>query len=187
MLLPPGRRRSLFESRIVLAYLLGAVAGAMLTALAAWVVSGFTEPLTAELRVGLLVAGAALLWLAKEGPMSGRIALPEARRQIPVEVFYRGWARGAFRFGLEMGTGVRTYVPTVAPYVLLAALLLGRFGFGAAVLIAVGFGNGRTMPLFVQFSLDDRLRFADALRHGAEPSAATAAWLMVLLGALALV
>lgn len=187
MLLPPGRRRSLFESRIVLAYLLGSASGALLTVLAAWVVSGFTEPLPGWLRVALLAAGTVLLWLAKEGPLAGRLPLPETRRQIPVEVFHRGWIRGAYRFGFEMGTGVRTYVPTVAPYVLLLALLLGRFGLGAAILIAIGFGIGRTVPLLVQFSLDDRLRFADALRHGAEPMAATAAWLIVLAGALALV
>lgn len=173
---------------MVASYLGGAVAGASLTALLAWLASGFVEPLGAAARVGLLVAGALFAWTVKHGALAGRVRLPEARRQIPLEVFFGGLVRGAWRFGFEMGTGMRTYVPSSAPYVLVLALVLARPTLGQALLVALGFGLGRAVPLMVHLRPEERLSITRDFLQGADHRfAQTAAGLVVLLGALLLV
>lgn len=183
MLLPPERRRSLLDARVVAAYLAGTVCGAVLTALVAWVLSGFTEPLPDAARLALLGAGGGALWAAKHGPLRGVLRLPEARRQIPAEVFGANLVRGAYRFGFELATGVRTYAPSAAPYVLLLAVLLTRPPLGIALLIGAGFGAGRAAPLLVRLLAS---RVGTAPRATAD-LAATPATVIVLLGGLALV
>ncbi|MGH3479872.1 MAG: hypothetical protein ACRDQD_23925 [Nocardioidaceae bacterium] len=183
MLLPPERRRSLLDARVVAAYLAGTICGAVLTALVAWVLSGFTEPLPDGARLALLGAGGALLWAAKHGPLRGVLRLPEARRQIPAEVFGGNLVRGGYRFGFELATGVRTYVPSAAPYVLLLTVLVSRPPLGIALLMGAGFGVARAAPLLLRLA---------ASRVGAAPRgmaglAATPATVIVLLGGLALV
>jgi hypothetical protein len=187
VLLPPGRRRAQ-DRRVVSAYLAGAVGGALVTALAAWLASGFVEPLPPPVRAGLLVAGALVVWGAKHGPLAGRVRLPEARRQIPMSVFFGGLVRGAARFGFEMGTGMRTYVPSWAPYVLALALVLARPTLGQALLVALGFGLGRALPLTVHLGAEERLSLTRDFLQGADHRfAQTAAGLVVLVGGLALV
>src|SRR5438132_14144104 len=97
----------------------GSTSGALLTTLGAWFLSGFTEPLGTVVRVVLFCLGAAFAWLVKQGPLAHFFSLPEARRQIPAEVFGRGLVRGAYRFGFESGTGVRTYLSSPATSLLL--------------------------------------------------------------------
>ena len=186
MLLPPGHRRS-FLDRVGGAYLAGTCSGALLTAVGAWVLSGLTEPLTRGIRLTLLVAGAALIWLAKQGPLSEILRLPEARRQIPSQVFGGGLVRGAYRFGLELGTGLRTYVPSAAPYVLLLAVLVGRFTLATALSAGLGFGVGRALPLLLALSAPARLQFTRDFLRGIEELAPATAAVVVLGGALALV
>lgn len=183
MLLPPERRRSLLDTRVVAAYLAGTVSGAVLTALVAWVLSGFTEPLSDGVRLALLGAGGAVLWAAKHGPLRGVLRLPEARRQIPAEVFGANLVRGSYRFGFELATGVRTYSPSAAPYVLLLTVLVTQPPLGIALLVGAGFGAGRAVPLLVRLV---------AARAGVVPRAtaglsATPATVIVLLGGLTLV
>jgi hypothetical protein len=72
-----------------------------------------------------------------------RFKLPENRRLIPQDVL-NGWLLPAhLQFGFEMGTGVRTYVPATAPYVLGVAVLLSNVSLVHAVLVGVLFGLGR--------------------------------------------
>lgn len=187
MLLPLGRRRHR-DRHVAAAYLGGAVAGALCTALLAWLLSGFFEPIGATARVTLLLAGALFAWAVKHGPIAGRFQLPEARRQIPLEVFFGGLVRGAWRFGFEMGTGMRTYLPTFAPYVLVLALVLARPTLGQALLVALGFGLGRAVPLMVHLRPEERLSMTRDFLQGADHRfAQTAAGLVVLVGALLLV
>lgn len=187
MLLPPARRRRR-DRHAAAAYLGGALAGATLTALAAWLLGGFAQPLDEAPRAALLVAGALVVWAAKHGPLAGSLRLPEARRQIPFEVFTGGVVRGAWRFGFEMGTGVRTYVPSWAPYVLVLALLLARPTLGEALAAAAGFGLGRAVPLLVHLRPEERAAVSrDFLRGADHRLAHAAAGLVVLLGALCLV
>ncbi|MPZ65861.1 MAG: hypothetical protein GEU83_10220 [Pseudonocardiaceae bacterium] len=183
MLLPPERRRSLLDTRVVAAYLAGTLCGAMLTALVAWVLSGFTEPLTDLARLALLGAGGGLLWAAKHGLLRGVLRLPEARRQIPAEVFGANLVRGAYGFGFELATGVRTYVPSAAPYVLLLTVLLIRPPLGIALLMGAGFGAARAAPLLLRLVTTR----TGAAPRGTARLAATPATMIVLLGGLTLV
>ena len=187
MLLPLARRRSLLDFKVLAAYLAGTTSGALLTALIAWVLSGFVAPLGAGLRAVLLLAGAAFIWLCKHGPLAGRITLPEARRQIPAEVFGGSIARGAYRFGLELGTGVRTYVPSAAPYILLLTVMLAHITLGNAILVGLGFGLGRAAPLMVQFSAAKQLRGLNPFLRRTEGFASATATLLIIAGALILV
>lgn len=188
MLLPLGRRHGRFDDGVVGAYLGGAIIGATLTATFGWLLGGFLEPFPAPARAVLLGAGALYVWAAKHGPLSSRLKLPESRRQIPSAVFAGSLVRGAYRFGLEMGTGIRTYVPSFAPYVLLLALVLARPTLGEALLIAAGFGLGRTIPLMISLRPEDQtLITRDFLRGNAHRLAQTATGLIVVVGALALV
>jgi hypothetical protein len=187
VLLPLERRRSLFDYKIVAAYMAGSTSGALLTALAAWFLSGFAEPLGPVLRVVLLCLGAVFIWLVKQGPLGRYISLPEARRQIPAEVFGGGLVRGAYRFGFELGTGVRTYIPSPAPYLLLLTALVGQLRLGTALLIALGFGLGRALPLMIQVSFANREQLTHRFLSGSSYFAPNLATLLVFVGALSLV
>ena len=187
MLLPPGKRRSLFDYKIVAAYLMGTTSGALLTAMIAWVLSGFTEPLHDSLRIVLLGLGAIFIWLCKQGPLANVIDLPETRRQIPAEIFGGSLVHGAYRFGFELGTGVRTYVPSSAPYILLLVVLLARPTLATAILIGLGFGLGRAVPLMVAMSVTGPPRLKHEVLQGIDYFATTVASVLVLAGALSLV
>lgn len=188
MLLPTRRRRTLFDHKVVAAYLAGAVGGAFLTALLAWLLSGFAEPLGSHRRAALLCLAALLVWAVKHGPLAGRVTLPETRRQIPSAVFVPGLIGGAWRFGFEMGTGMRTYVATFVPYVLLLALLLAHPTLAQTLLIAAGFGLGRAVPLMISLRPEDQeLMTRDFLQGVDHRLAQTGAGLVVLVGALLLV
>ena len=113
------------------------------------------------MRAVLLIAGAVFFVLCKHGPLAGVVNLPESRRQIPAEVFGGSLVRGAYRFGLELGTGVRTYVPSPAPYILLLAVFLGRLTLADALLVGLGFGVGRAVPLMVQLIAASQVRKAN--------------------------
>jgi hypothetical protein len=187
VLLPLGKRRSLLDFKIVAAYLAGTTSGALLTALVAWVLSGFFEPLSAGVRAVVLLVGAIFIWLVKHGPLHGYVTLPEARRQIPAEVFGGSIARGAYRFGFELGTGVRTYVSSAAPYILLLTVMLAHTTLTNAVLVGLGFGLGRAVPLIVQLSAVKQLRAASPFLRRTEGFASAIATLLIIAGALILV
>lgn len=113
--------------------------------------SGLTSPLPTGWRWAG-VAGIALLGVLRELGLV-RVRLPQNSRQIPQDVLQRHPLTGAFRFGVELGTGVRTYVSASAPYVLAGALLLAGQRPAAALLAGLGFGAGRAAtPLLRHFS-----------------------------------
>jgi len=70
--------------------------------------------------------------------------LPQNARQVPSDILVRGDGSGALQFGFEMGTGLRTYVPTHLPHVLVAVALLVA-PWWASPLLGAFFGLGRTM------------------------------------------
>ncbi len=63
---------------------------------------------------------------------------------------------GPFQFGFEMGTGVRTFVPSSAPYVVLAALVLLGPGLAATLAAAAGFGAARAAVPYLRLLAADR-------------------------------
>ena len=91
--------------------------------------------------MALFVALAALILLAGHGFIGVR--LPQKRQQIPRTVFARSPATAAARFGYELGTGLRTYLPSAAPHVLAVGLVVLGGPLWVAVAVGVGFGFGR--------------------------------------------
>ena len=93
-----------------------------------------------SLRVGV-VAAVALFILAGECGLH-RVVLPHRRAQVPSTVIAAGGDAGALRFGFEMGTGIRTHMPSNLPYLPLGAVLLVS-SWPAALACGLGFGIGR--------------------------------------------
>jgi len=71
-----------------------------------------------------------------------RVVLPHRRAQVPSTVIAAGGDAGALRFGFEMGTGIRTHMPSNLPYLPLGAVLLVS-SWPAALACGLGFGVGR--------------------------------------------
>lgn len=102
--------------------------------------------------VVLLVAWFVVVAVREFGVLS--FALPQNARLVPATVFRHGRFFGPLQFGLEMGTGLRTYVTSGLPYVLLplVALLASPV---AALVAGMGFGLGRSLMT------SSNLRFSD--------------------------
>jgi hypothetical protein len=71
-------------------------------------------------------------------------SLPENRRLVPETVFRLGRHLGPLQFGLEMGTGARTYLPSGLPYVG-AVLVAMTASLPLALCAGAGFGLGRAL------------------------------------------
>ncbi|GGJ95416.1 hypothetical protein GCM10010123_26520 [Pilimelia anulata] len=70
--------------------------------------------------------------------------LPQNGRQVPSSIIVETDGSGALRFGFEMGTGLRTFMPSHVPYVALGvALLVAPWWLAPAV--GAAFGAGRTV------------------------------------------
>jgi hypothetical protein len=187
VLLLPGDKHFRRDLRVGGAYFTGAAVGALLTATTLWIAGGLFSVLPTWSRAGAIAAVALMAWLVKEGPLQGVLELPENRRQIPAQVLGGDVVRGAMYFGFEMGTGARTYVPSPSPYLLAATVLLGNLPAAQMLLIAVGFGMGRALPLMLQLSAGDRNRFTDEFLRGSSEFGPTISSVLVLGGALFLV
>src|SRR2546430_16206479 len=96
----------------------------------------FPEPVRWALVAAVVLAGA----LEEAGVVSYR--LPENRRLVPESVFRLGRHLGPLQFGVEMGSGARTYLPSGLPYVAAVAVLL-LAPVPAAPCAGGGFGLGR--------------------------------------------
>ena len=68
--------------------------------------------------------------------------LPQNARQVPSSIIARTDGSGALQFGFEMGTGLRTFLPSHLPYVAAAAVLF-LTPWWAAPAVGAGFGVGR--------------------------------------------
>jgi MFS family permease len=122
--------------------LVGLVAGTLGWALAAAVGTPSTAAVVAVLAV--LAAGAVLI-----DRDVLRVSLPSWHRQVDETWLtrYRGWVYGA-GFGLQLGAGVLTRIPSAASHlVLVAAAATGSPGGGA--LVGVTFGAVRAAPLLL--------------------------------------
>jgi hypothetical protein len=82
--------------------------------------------------------------------------LPETRRLVPATVFRLGRHLGPLQFGLEMGTGARTYLPSGLPYVGAVAVLLTASA-SLALCAGAGFGLGRALMTLssMRYGADD--------------------------------
>lgn len=139
----------------------GLLAGGVLTAGVLWLLSGLLTPLPTGVRQALIVAVALIAALRDMGRLSLR--LPQNARQIPQDVLRRHLARGALRFGFELGTGVRTYVSASAPYAMAVAVLLSGGSFVPALAAGLGFGAGRALTPALRRLSGDGKRWDDML------------------------
>jgi hypothetical protein len=89
------------------------------------------------------------------------VALPQRRSLIPQEVFLRSRAAGFLRFGLEFGSGVRTYVTSAAPYGVVALVLLATDGALPGLLGGLMFGLGRAVAPLQAIAADESRWSAD--------------------------
>jgi hypothetical protein len=96
---------------------------------------------------------AALVVLGREIGL-WRFRVPENARLVPEDVQHHAqW--GAWQFGFEMGTGMRTYSPSALPHLTLAAVVL-VVPLPAALAVAAGFAGGRAlMPVLSNAWSDD--------------------------------
>lgn len=140
----------------------GAILGALTTALLAVLFSGLASPVPAVWATGVVAGFAVAAILRDLGVVS--FWLPQNERQVPQEVFAFGRSRGAFQFGYEMGTGVRTYVTSTAPFVVLVGVVLLADGGLIALAAGFGFGLGRAVMPLARYLSEHRHAWDDRLK-----------------------
>ncbi|XBB66729.1 hypothetical protein ABFU82_21870 [Nocardioides sp. WV_118_6] len=116
-----------------------------------------------------------------------RLPLPQNARQVPENVVRSGPRLGALQFGLEMGTGARTFMTSMTPHMLGATLLL-LMSWQAGLLAGAAFGLGRSIVPLARSLTEHETRwsneFADRERTIRTAIAATsaAAWITLMTG-----
>lgn len=133
--------------------------GALLSAFILALANGLMGPMvdTAPvIRSGGFGLGA--LFVAASAVSPSRVPRPQNKRQVSDAVVFATPRRGAAQFGFEMGTGVRTYVTTDAPYLLAIFLLFGDQSIWIFVTAALGFGGGRGLTNFVYLWVGEKAR-----------------------------
>jgi hypothetical protein len=139
-----------------LAFCLGLVAGGTTTATVLLVAGSLIRaPLPLWAR-GAIVGVALCAALLRESELL-RFTLPQSRRLVPETVFRLGRHLGPLAFGIEMGTGARTYLPSALPYAGGVAVLL-LAPVPAALCAGAGFGLGRALMTTsnLRYSADNR-------------------------------
>lgn len=162
-------------------FALGEALGGLATGFVVALVGSLVIPvLPSPVRLGLVALAAAAVVAHELGLI--RLPLPQNARQVPPEIIRGPQAVGALQFGFEMGTGVRTFMTSALPHLLLAAgLLLG--GFPWAAVLGLAFGVGRAiMPLQRMLHADpEAWDVAFARRHhGIRQALAVAAVLCII-------
>ncbi|WP_410672829.1 hypothetical protein [Amycolatopsis sp. cmx-4-68] len=168
-----------------LAFCAGLVSGGALTALVLLVAGSLLRaPLPAAVRWAVVAVALGAVLLRETGVWS--FPLPENRRLVPDTVFRLGRHLGPLQFGLEMGTGVRTYLPSGLPYVAAVAVALTA-PLPAALAAGAGFGLGRALMTTANLRYDpDGGWDGEWLAHGRKLRWLTAAAFIVPLATVAL-
>ena len=149
VLFSPGRRSSLRQTGVLFTFVTGLLLGGVLTAFMLWLMSGLAAPLGPQPRQAIVIAIAALGVLHQAKLL--RIPLPQNARQIPQDVLLNRPRLGVLQFGFELGTGVRTYLSSSAPYVLALSLVISHAHLGVALAAGAGFGAGRALSAGMQY------------------------------------
>ncbi|HXM54407.1 MAG TPA: hypothetical protein VOB72_03385 [Candidatus Dormibacteraeota bacterium] len=139
-----------------LAFCAGLVTGGAISATVLLVAGSLVRaPLPGPARWAVVGAAACVVLLHESGRLG--FSLPQNKRLVPESVFRLGRHLGPFAFGVEMGTGARTYLPSALPYAAAAAVLL-LASVPAAVSAGAGFGLGRALMTTanLRYSADNR-------------------------------
>lgn len=121
----------------------GLLLGGLISALGIMLIGSLIRwPLPTQVAVALVIGWTTIIAVRELGLVSFR--LPQNARLVPETVFRHGPVLGPMQFGLEMGTGMRTYVTSGLPYALLLAIALLADPAQAA-LAGLGFGGGRAL------------------------------------------
>ncbi|MFB4308791.1 hypothetical protein [Actinomadura sp. GTD37] len=158
MLFSPGWRAPVRQGEVLAVFTSGLLLGGALSGAVIWLLSGLSAPLPPWARTSAVLAVAALGAARESGLVS--LPLPQNARQIPPDVLQAHLRRGTLQFGFELGTGVRTYVPSTAPYVLALALLFVHEGLPLVLLTGAAFGLGRALSALLTYMARDDHRDA---------------------------
>ncbi|MFI0484709.1 hypothetical protein [Actinomadura sp. 9N215] len=184
MLFSPGWRAPVRQGEILAVFTAGLLLGGAFTAAVIWLLSGLSAPLPPSVRTSAIL-GVAALGTAREFGLFA-LPLPQNARQIPQEVLQTNLRRGTLQFGFELGTGVRTYVSSSAPYVLSLALLLSHEPLITALTTGTAFGLGRALSATLTYLSRDDDRTTTLTTRMPPIKAATALALLSALILLAL-
>jgi hypothetical protein len=143
-------------------FVLGLLLGALLTGVIAGAVGGLLSPLPARIR---LITLTGLLVVILPFELAGRpLSLPQNRRAVPQTIIPRSRTDGPLQFGFEMGTGLRTFMPTALPHALLTTVLLAGDPV-AGLLAGSGFAAGRAMMPMIRSHHPRPAEWDDVLLH----------------------
>lgn len=157
MVASSGWRANVSQRAALGALTAGLALGGTAVSMSIWLLSGLGRALPPQpTRWGLV--GAAVAALARDFGVV-RFGLPENRRLIPQSVFRRGPLIGPLRFGFELGTGVRTYLPSTTPYLLALALVVMPPPWPVAILTGTAFGVGRSLTPWARYLASDKARW----------------------------
>lgn len=166
-----GQRWSITVSAYLVASAAGGATLGLLGGMLGWGLFGLTgRPPLAAIAAVLVVA--ALLVVAYDRGLV-RWKAPAWQRQVDETwlTSYRGWVYGA-GFGLQLGAGVLTRIPTAAVHlVVLAAIASGAPASGA--LVGVTFGAVRALPILLAGRHRDPARL-NAFHQRMDAAASTA-------------
>jgi hypothetical protein len=123
-------------------FYVGLLVGGLLSAALLMTVGSIVRaPLPTEVRMAVVALVAVAVALRDLTPLP--VWLPQNARQVPQSIGVLG-RQGALQFGVEMGTGMRTFMTSGVPHLAAAALILFA-GPAAAVASGLGFGLGRVL------------------------------------------
>jgi len=160
------------------AFAAGALSGSLIMAVPLLAFGAVMRAVPEAVRMVVLVTGLLTLVAVQA---TGRVAsLPQNRRQVPRQVVAEdGWL-GPFQFGAELGSGLRTYISSVGPFVVLAAVLLGAPSPLQVVAVAVGYGAARGFfPVVFRRFGGSAVRWSDIDEVAGVASAVIAAALVI--------
>lgn len=144
---PVGGQRNTTSTRLLQNYALGLMIGASLSATGVLVLSGLASGIPAPVGYAA-VAAAAIVAVGRDTGLVS-FPIPQNARLVPKDIFDRhGWLAASLIFGVEMGSGVRTYVTSSVPYVLVISLVFLGPGVALTYLAALGFAFGR-LPIML--------------------------------------
>lgn len=126
------------------------IVGGTVTSTVAWLLTGFIREIKVAPRIWIMAVLTAVVLASEWGVL--RLPIPQRRRQISRSVLVdSGPFLGPFRFGIDMGTGVTTFLPSALPHLTLAAMMLLAADVRIALLAGAAFGSGRAMMPLLRY------------------------------------